>query len=82
MISPKEAIERVSKAYPERRPTGIFDYDEAHYIVSAQTKNVKRDRNGTFFGVDKNTGDVTGFAPGSDYDKFFDAIDNKGIEIW
>lgn len=81
MISPKDAVKNVLKTYPNRSPLAIFDYDDEHYIVSAPLKNLEKDRNGTFFGVNKITGVVTDFAPGSDYVKFFDAIDNKGINL-
>lgn len=81
MINPKDAVKTVSKYYPNRNPLAIFDYDDEYYIVSAPLKNLEKDRNGTFFGVNKNTGVITDFVPGSDYDKFFDAIDNRAIKI-
>ena len=80
MITPKEALELVSKAFSNRDAAAIFDYDSRVYIVAAPIKN-KKDFNGCFYSVDKRSGKIETFFPGSDYDKFFDAIDNGAIEI-
>lgn len=78
MINPKQAIGICTSKLPDRRPEAIFDYDTSTYIISCPLKT-GRDFNGCFFSVDKKSGELQPFAPGSDYDKFFDAIDNRPI---
>lgn len=79
MISSNGALKAVKKKYPNRNPTAIFDYDDSLFIVAAPLD--RADFNGSFFSVNKTSGAVNVFAPGEDYDKFFDAIDNRAIEV-
>lgn len=77
MINHKEAMRKVSGAFPNRVPSAVFDYDRENYIVAAPLRGVPRDFDGAFFSVNKVSGKVSVFFPGEDYDKFFDAIDNR-----
>lgn len=81
MITPKMAIEAVSKEYPNRKAEAIFDYDDLHFIVSAPLKNVEMDSNGSMFRVNKSTGIVSVLVPMANRKKFLDAIRNKRIEL-
>ena len=81
MINPKQAMDICNSNLQDRSPVAIFDYDKSRYIVSAPLKGNVTDYNGCFFSVNKNSGSLKPFAPGEDYDKFFDAIDNKQIKV-
>lgn len=62
MITPKEAVELVKKETKYNYIVTVKDYDDQHYVVEAHPDD-KKLRIGiqTTFGVDKNTGEVTGF---------------------
>ena len=76
MINGKQAAAAVKTKYPERTVTGVYDYDNEHYIVEA-VENVKEvDYDAPYYGVAKSDGKVTCFSPGEDFEKFFKALDN------
>lgn len=81
MITAIQAMNICAMTYKNRQPAAIFDYDRSKYIVAAPLKNVQKDFNGGFFSVNKSDGKIEPFGPGEDYDKFFDAIDNKQIKV-
>lgn len=62
MITPKEAVELVKKETKYSYIVTVKDYDDQHYVVEAHPDD-KKFRIGiqTTFGVDKSTGEVTGF---------------------
>lgn len=76
MITPKEAVELVKKETKYSYIVTVKDYDNQHYVVEAHPDD-KKFRIGiqTTFGVDKESGEVTGFALnyGDNLDKFLAA---------
>ena len=77
MITLEQAKELLIKKYPKLQITKAVDYDDEHYVIEAVEDLEKTDYNSPYYGVDKNTGEVTSFSPGADLDYFFDKM---GIE--
>lgn len=81
MITPSEAITKVRKKEPKLTITGMADYSSKYYLISAAEDISKPDYSGNYYAVDKNNGSVSYYTPGADFDKFFDAINNRQIDI-
>lgn len=63
MISPKDAAELVKKETKYQFVVNVKDFDSGHYVVQALPKKDKISIGvQTTFGVDKESGKVTGFA--------------------
>jgi hypothetical protein len=76
MISPKDAAELVKKETKYQFIVNVKDFDSEHYVVQALPKKDKISIGvQTTFGVDKESGEVTGFALnyGNNLDKFLAA---------
>lgn len=81
MITAKQAFDALVSYNPKLTITSCVDYDKEHYVFSATENPDVADYNAPYFGVNKNTGEVTSFTPGEDFDAFFDAVDNRSIDI-
>jgi len=79
MISAKQAAQQVKKAYPKLTVTMVLDYDDKHFVVEAVESTKETDYNAPYYGVEKSSGKVTCFTPAEDFDKFFDALDNREV---
>ncbi len=78
MITPKDAAELVKKETKYQFIANVKDFDSKHYVVQALPKKDKISIGvQTTFGVDKESGEVTGFALnyGDNLDKFLAAKD-------
>lgn len=56
----------------------VADYDEKHYLIGAidDVKNIDRSLN-AFYLLSKGDASSRAYSPNEDFDKFFDAYDNK-----
>ena len=79
MISSNESIKLFKSKNPNLTVTRCMDYDKNHYVVEAVENIDSSEPNGSFYGIDKRNGKITGFIPALDLDEFFDAIDNRTI---
>ena len=75
MITAKEAAEKVKSSQKYEMVIRVKDFDAEHYVVEAIPKANKLPPVGTqtTFGVDKNTGAVTGFSLANNYDRYMSA---------
>lgn len=79
MMKCNEAMNIFSKKHPNLTITRCIDYDEDHYVLEA-VKNLNAENYGdTFFGVDKNSGEITGFLPALEIDYFFEALESRTV---
>lgn len=65
-----------TKARPELVIEKIFDWDDKHYVVVAMPNDGK-DYFDPYYGLDKITGEITTFSPGSNLEKFLDLMDEE-----
>lgn len=61
--------------------TSMVDYNQQYFVVCAVEDVNKADYNAPYYAIDKNTGKIVLFTPGEDFDSFFDAVDNRSIDI-
>jgi hypothetical protein len=61
MMTPAEAANKVKQTQGYAEVLFVKDYDSEHYVVEALKDS--NDLSSDLFGVDKNTGAVTGFFP-------------------
>ena len=76
-----EAVKAFLKKFPNLIPKQIIDYDDEHYIIEALPEGVEVSYDDPFYGVDKNTGQVTYFSIGPERVKFFDALENRSTKL-
>lgn len=81
MISPSEALNKLKKKEPSLTITGMVDYSSKYYLIAAVEDPSKPDYSGNYYAVDKNNGSISYYTPGADFDNFFDAINNRQINI-
>lgn len=81
MITPSEALNKLKKKEPSVTPVGMVDYSSKYYLISATEDPNKPDFSGNYYAVDKSTGAISYYTPGADFDNFFDAINNRVIDI-
>lgn len=74
MISKEQAEKLLGDKYPKLIITKIVDYDDDHYVIEAVKSLEEPDYNLPYYGVDKNTGEITSFSPGEDLDYFFEKM--------
>lgn len=79
MITPKQAGDAVKQKYPKFTIGPVFDYDQTHFVVEATEKTNETDFNAPYYAVDKSSGKVSCFAPGDDFDKWFDCLDRGPV---
>ena len=79
MITPKQAANAVKQKFPKYNVGSVFDYDATHYVVEATEKTNEPDFNAPYYAVEKASGKVSCFAPGDDFDKWFDALDKGPV---
>lgn len=80
MISSIEAYKILRKEHPEVNIICAADYNDSNYVFCAESKKNRADADELFFGVNKVSGVVTFFTP-TDYEAFFDALDNRAIAL-
>ena len=73
----KKVIEAFKKEFPKRTVEAIIDFDKTNYVVCATS--MKEDFNNPYFTYNKNTGKIGGFSITANFDKFWDAADNRTI---
>lgn len=64
------------KAHPDLAIEKIFNWDDNHYVIVAMPNDGK-DYLDPYYGLDKNSGVITTFSPGSDLEKFLDLMDEE-----
>ena len=79
MITSQEAMKTFESKNPKLTITMCIDYDKNHYVIEAVENLDSSEPNGSFYGVDKRNGEITGFVPALDLDEFFDAMDNRTV---
>ena len=72
MIDSKTAESIFKKEKPGIEILKVYDYDDEHYLVSTIAKEKRK--MDTFYGVDKNTGEITNYSPTGDMNHFLDVI--------
>ena len=70
MIPMKEAVQRFQKANPDLTVTRAGDWDADWYVLEAVKEPGKPDYSDPFYGVNKHTGQITGFSPAGNFQKF------------
>lgn len=81
MITPTEAVNKVKKKEPGLTVVGMADYSSKYYLISAVVDPSKPDYSGNYYAVNKHDGSISYYTPGADFDNFFDAINNRSIDI-
>lgn len=75
----EDAIKRFKSQFPELIVLRCIDYDDKHFVIEAVENLDITDYNDPYYGVDKDTGEVTGFIPSLDLDAFFDAVEERTV---
>ncbi len=81
MITPSEALNKLKKKEPLLTIVGMVDYSSKYYLISAVENPNMPNFSGNYYAVDKRTGAISYYTPGADFDNFFDAINNRVIDI-
>lgn len=76
-MTTKEIISIFKKEFPKRNVVQIIDFDDNRYVVCATS--MKEDYNNPYFSLDKKTSEIGGFSVTENFDKFWDAVDNRTI---
>lgn len=80
-MTPKEALACFKKKHPDLVFKQMLDYDERYYVIEALPPGEKTSFNDPYYGVEKATGVVSYYSPGGEFEKFFDALENRRIEV-
>lgn len=75
----RAAISTFTKKFPTLVVTRCIDYDERHFVIEAVENVDVPNYINPYYGVDKDTGKVTGFIPTLDLDAFFDAVSKHTV---
>lgn len=75
----KDILNAMKKSEPRRTVTKIFDYDNDICLVEAVLTPGKVDYSDPYFGYVKKTGEVVGFAPTANLEKFSKVIKSKPL---
>ncbi len=81
MINANKAKEIMKRKLPDLTVTSGCDYDEEFFVFEAVKDVNKTDYNCPYYAVSKQVGEVYGFTPMEDLDKFFDAMDTRSLQI-
>lgn len=80
MISPKEAYNKISKAYPNMSITSAVNYNDEYYVF-ALTKDPKNPGvDDPYYAVNKKTGAIVGFVP-DDLIEYLDALEKRSLDF-
>ena len=73
-MNEEQAVELFKKKKSNLHFVRIGDYDEKHYVVAALQNENSTDEIDPYYGIDKETGEITPFSPGEDIEKFVAAM--------
>ena len=78
-MNPKyqKLIDTFKSSHVNLTVTTIIDYDNKYLVVEAVEDINKKDYNDPLYAIEKKTGIVTHFSPAFDFDKFFEATENR-----
>lgn len=79
MMTSQEAMAILHKQLPNLVITRCIDYNERHFVIEAVENLDRPNYNNPFYGVDKNTGKITGFKPNFNLDAFFEAVAKRTV---
>lgn len=80
MIDVHEAARLAEKQKSNSTATAVIDYDDDLFVVEVVDNGSlsgETDYNCPYVAVSKTTGNVVGFTPMEDLEKFFEAVDNR-----
>ena len=80
MIDIFEAMAELKKN-TSRTVLHAYDYDTDFYLLEAVKDSKTIDYGGSYYAVNKNDGSIYHYSCNADFDKFFDAINNRKIDI-
>lgn len=75
----KKLVDAFRKANRNLQITTILDYDDTYLIIEAVKNTTTVDYNDPLYAINKDTGKITNFSPAFDFDKYFDALENRVI---
>ena len=81
MITVNEAVSKLKKKHPDLDVKSGYDYNNQYYLFLAMEHGVEEDYNDPYYVVNKNDGSVSYYSPAGDYDAFFNATENREIDI-
>ncbi len=77
MITVNEIKDVFKKEFPKRKIVQIIDFSDKYYVVCATS--FAEDYNNPYFTLDKTNNEIGGFSITDNFDKFWDAVDNRTI---
>lgn len=77
MNTTKKIIDAFKKEFKNRTVQQIVDYDSNSYVVCAT--EMDEDLNNPYFTYNKTSGEIGGFSITANFDKFWDAVDNRTV---
>lgn len=75
----KKLVDAFKKNNRSLQVTTVIDYDDKYLLIEAVEDTTQRDYNDPLYAVEKKTGKVSHFSPAFDFEKFFDALENRII---
>lgn len=73
----EKLIDKFKASHKNLIITTIIDYDNKYLVVEAVEDINVKDYNDPLFAIEKRTGKVSHFSPAFDFEKFFDATENR-----
>lgn len=75
----EKLISRFKTNHRDLKVTAVIDYDEKYLVIEALAHGGEKDYNDPLYAIDKNSGRESNFSPAFDFDKFFEAAENRMI---